>query len=192
MRRTQAVGALVGLVGGLLLLLAPAAGAQTGYPPGSCTAVTGSQNVGDVTVGQQFVLQIAPTCLFDPGATVNINANGVTFTDTAEQNGFVQLTVNVLSNTELSINPVVPARCGTNTVTASGPSASAVGGIATQTANFNLICQDGAAATTVPKSGQGLLSRTGADSAGFVAVALVLVAAGSTAVLLTRRRRTTA
>ena len=190
MRRTQMVGALVGLLSGLVLLLAPMAGAQTGYPPGGCTPVTGSQDVGDVTVGQQFVLQIAPTCLFDPGATVNVNANGVTFTDTAEQNGFVQLTVNVLSTTELSINPVVPARCGTNTVTASGPSRTAVGGIATQTANFDLLCPGGAT-TTVPKApGQGLLSRTGVDSAGFVAIALVLVAAGSMAVVLTRRRRT--
>ena len=190
MRRTQAVGALVGIVSGFLILLAPVAGAQIGYPPGSCTAVTGSQNVGEVTVGQQFILQIAPTCLFDPGATVTINANGVSFTDTAEPNGFVLLNVNVLSTTELSINPVVPARCGTNTVTATGPSSAAVGGTATQTATFNLVCPGGAT-TTVPKAGQGLLSRTGADSAGFVAIALVLVAAGSTAVVLTRRRRTT-
>jgi hypothetical protein len=189
MRRIRAVGALVGLVSGLLVLLAPAASPQTGYPPGGCTAVTGSQDVGTVTVGQQFVLQIAPTCLFTPGATVNINANGVTFTDTAESNGFVLLNVNVLSATELSINPIVPARCGVNTVTASGPSSSAVGGVATQTANFTLTCPGGAT-TTVPKAAQGLLSRTGSDSSRIAAIALVLVAAGSSAVVLTRRRRT--
>lgn len=69
MRRRGAVGALVSLVSGLVVLLVPpGAQAQTGYPPGPCTAVSGTQDVGTVTVGQRFVLQLAPTCTFTPGA----------------------------------------------------------------------------------------------------------------------------
>lgn len=186
MRRMQAMAALVSLVGAVMVLLAPAATAQTGYPPGSCTQVTGSQDVGTVEVGQQFVLQIAPTCLFDPGAQVEIDANGVVFTDTAETNGRVLLTVNVLSTTQLSINPIVPARCGVNTVTARGRSTIAQGGTATQTANFTLNCPAGPAVATPI---QGRLSLTGANSVRFAALAFALVVAGSVFVVLARRRR---
>ena len=168
-------------------LAAPASG-QTGYPPGPCTPTTGTQDVGTVTVGQQFVLQLAPVCLFTPGATVSINANGVTFSDVAEPNGTVILNVNVLSPTQLSINPTVPARCGVNTVTGTGPSSTAQGGVVTQTANFTLVCP-----TTGPTGGTtgtgGTLSRTGSDTLRYVAVALALVVAGSVVVLVTRRRR---
>lgn len=186
MRRMQATAALVSLVGGVLVLVAPASWAQTGYPPGSCTQVTGTQDVGTVEVGQQFVLQIAPTCAFDPAATVEIDANGVAFTDTAEANGRVLLTVNVLSTTQLSINPTVPARCGVNTVTARGPSTVAQGGTATQTATFTLNCPAGPAVATPI---QARLSLTGANSVRFAAVALALVAAGSVFVVVARRRR---
>lgn len=164
-------------------LAAPASG-QTGYPPGVCTATTGTQDVGTVTVGQQFVLQLAPTCVFTAGATVTINANGVVFTKVAEPNGSVLLNVNVLSTTELSINPIVPARCGVNTVTATGPSPTAVGGVS-QTANFTLVCP-----TAVPTARTGgVLSRTGSDTVTYAAVAMALVVAGSIVVLVTRRRR---
>ncbi len=171
-------------------LAAPASG-QTGYPPALCSPTSGSQDVGTVTVGQQFVLQLAPICVFTPGATVTINANGVTFSDVAEPNGTVLLNVNVLSTTELSINPLVPARCGVNTVTGTGPSSTAQGGVSTQTANFTLTCPTtggtgGTAGTT--RTG-GTLSRTGSDTVRYVAVAMALVVAGSMVVLVTRRRR---
>ena len=165
-------------------LAAPASG-QTGYPPGVCTATTGTQDVGTVTVGQQFVLQLAPTCVFTAGATVTINANGVVFSEVAEPNGSVLLNVNVLSTTQLSINPIVPARCGVNTVTATGPSPTARGGASTQTANFTLVCP-----TAVPTARTGgTLSRTGSDTVTYAAVAMALVVAGSIVVLVTRRRR---
>ena len=194
MRRTQAMGALVGLVGALVLFVAPAASAQTGYPPGPCTAVTGSQHVGTVTVGQRFVVQVAPTCLFTPGTPVTVTVNGVNIPGkTAEAGGFVLVDITVLSTTQLSIDdPVLtPAICGINTVTARGASNTAQGGVSTQTATFTLNCP---AAISLPVAGPatpvaGRLSLTGANTLRYMAVAMALVAAGSLALVVTRRRR---
>lgn len=203
MRRRQAVAVLVGLVGAVLLLVAPAAQAQTGYPPGLCTAVTGSQNVGSVNIGQRFVLQVAPTCLFTPGTPVTVTVNGVDIPGkTAEAGGFVLVDVTVVSATQLSIDdPVLtPAFCGTNTVTARGASSSAQGGISTQTATFTLNCPAGTGTGTGTGPGTaspatpvfGRLSLTGANTMRFTAIALALVVAGSLALVTTRRRRATA
>ena len=151
MRRTQAMAVLLGLIGAMVFLVAPPAPAQTtGYPPGPCTAVTGSQHVGSVNVGQRFVVQVAPTCLFTPGAPITVTVNGVDIPGkTAEPGGFVLVEVTVVSATQLSIDdPVLtPAFCGTNSVTARGASSTAQGGISTQTATFTLNCP--AAGTTV-------------------------------------------
>lgn len=166
-------------------LISPAV-AQTGSGIGQCTPVTGTQNVGTVAVGQQFVLQIAPTCLYNAGAPVTVNANGVSFADVVESNGTVLVNVNVLSTTQLSINPVVPAICGVNTITVTGPSSSALGGTATQSATFTLNC---AAAPVVATAIQGRLSLTGANTARYAALALALMVAGSAFVVFTRRRR---
>jgi hypothetical protein len=192
MRRTQAVTAVVGLVGGLLLLLAPAASAQTGYPAGLCTTTAGTQNVGTVNVGQHFVLQLAPTCVFDQGTAVTVTVNGVNIPGkVANASGFVLVDITVVSPTQLSIDdPVLtPAICGVNTVTAQGQSKTAQGGISSQTANFTLTCPAGAAVAPVATPVQGRLSLTGANSVRWAAIALALVAAGSMAVVVTRRRR---
>lgn len=195
MRRTQAVAVLVGLVTAAVLLVAPAATAQTGYPPGPCTAVAGSQNVGSVNLGQTFVLQVAPTCLFTPGATITIAVNGVDIPGKrSEPGGFVLVTVTVVSATQLSIDdPVlVPAICGTNSVTARGPSSTAQGGVSTQTATFTVNCPAGGTAAT-PTAGTatpvaGRLSLTGANTLRFVAMALALMVTGAFALVVTRRR----
>lgn len=195
MRRSQAIAVLAGLVSAVVALVAaPSASAQTGYPPGLCTAVTGAQDVGTVNVGQRFVLQVAPTCLFTPGTPVTVTVNGVDIPGkTAEAGGFVLVDVTVVSTTQLSIDdPVLtPAICGPNTVTARGASATAQGGISTQTATFTLDCPPSmATATTVAGTrAQGLLSRTGVDTAGVTAVALALLVAGGVALVVTRRRR---
>ena len=195
MRRTQAMAALMGLVGALVLLAAPAATAQNQqYPPGLCTAVTGSQNVGSVNVGQRFVLQVAPTCLFTPGTPVTVTVNGVDIPGkTAEPGGFVLVDITVLSATQLSVNPIVAAVCGTNTVTARGASTSALGGISTQTATFTLNCPAGSGTgvgTATPATPvAGRLSLTGANTLRYTALALALVVAGSLALVVTRRRR---
>jgi hypothetical protein len=195
MRRTRVVTALLGLVGALGLLgvlVVPAAQAQTGYPPGPCTAVTGTQDVGNVTVGQRFVLQLAPTCTFTPGAPITVTVNGVDIPGkVAGATGFVLVDVTVVSTTQLSIDdPVLtPAVCGVNTVTARGPSPTAQGGTSTQTATFTLTCPTATTTVAVPTQ-QGTLSRTGANTLRVVAVALALMVAGATFVVTARRRRT--
>ena len=205
MRRTQALAAAAGLLCGILGLLAPAASAQTGYPPGPCTATVGTQDVGTVVVGQTFRLQLAPTCVFAVGAALTVTVNGVNIPGkVADANGFVVIQVTVLSTTQLSIDDPVtaPAVCGVNTATASGPSPTASGGAATQSATFTLDCATTGSTSPVPTSApatipgataatpiQARLSLTGADTLRVVAVALALLAAGSIFVVAARRRR---
>lgn len=203
MRRMQSVVALMAAVAGTLFLLAPAASAQTdGYPPGPCTTVVGTQDVGSVTVGQHFTLQLAPVCVFTVGASVTVTVNGVTIPGKlANANGFVLVDITVVSATELSVDDptTAPAICGVNTVTASGPSSTAQGGVSSQAANFTLTCPATTATTTgtngVPAATaatpiQARLSLTGANIARTVAVALALMVAGAFAVVTARRRRT--
>jgi hypothetical protein len=191
----KAMAVLAGLLAAAVaLVVAPAASAQTGYPPGLCTTISGTQAVGVVQIGQRFVLQVAPTCLFTPGAQLTVTVNGVDIPGkTAEPGGFVLVDVTVVSATQLSIDdPVLtPAFCGTNTVVASGPSSTAQGGTSTQTATFTINCPAGATPTVTggTTTGQGLLSRTGADTARFVAIALALMVSGAMALVLTRRRQ---
>lgn len=190
MRRAQALVGLAALVTGVLVVLGPGAHAQTGYPPGVCTAVTGTQDVGSVEVGQRFVVQVAPTCLFTPNTPVTVTVNGVNIPGkTAEAGGFVLVDITVVSSSQLSVDdPVLtPAICGVNTVTARGASSTAQGGISTQTANFTLNCALASARVAQPV--QGRLSLTGSNSVQLAVVALALVTAGSMAVFLTRRRR---
>ncbi|MDQ4090681.1 MAG: hypothetical protein M3163_10340 [Actinomycetota bacterium] len=188
---------VVALVGGLLFFATPAASPQTGYPPGLCTAVSGTQDLGPVEIGQRFVVQVAPTCLFTPGTPVTVTVNGVDIPGkNAEPGGFVLVDVTVVSATQLSIDdPVLtPAFCGTNTVTARGASTTAQGGIATQSATFTLNCPAPAAGGGIPGAGvatpvAGRLSLTGANSLRVAVAALALVVAGSMLVVVTRRRR---
>ena len=188
MKRSRAMAMVLGVVAACLMVT-PAASAQTGYPPGLCTTVSGEQNVGTVSIGQRFVLQIAPTCLFTPGAAVTVIVNGTEIPGkVATASGVVLVDITVVSATQLSIDdPILtPAICGTNTVTARGASATAQGGISTQTATFTLTCPARpAVATPVP----GRLSLTGADTLRLVAVALALAVAGAGVLMVTRRRR---
>lgn len=193
MRRRQALTALLTVVGAALLALAPPASAQTGYPPGSCTVLTGTQDVGSVAVGQHFVVQLAPTCVFTAGAAVTVTVNGVNIPGkVANASGFTIVDITAVSATQLSIDdPVLtPAVCGVNTVSGQGPSAVAGGRTVTQTANFTLNC---AVAPAAPRSGPatpvtGRLSLTGANVARWLAAAFFLVAIGSLLVLADRRR----
>lgn len=203
MRRTQATATLLALLGALFLL-SPPASAQTGYPPGACTVLAGTQDVGTVTVGQTFVLQLAPQCVFTPGTPVTVTVNGVDIPGkVANASGAVLVEVTVVSTTQLSIDdPVLtPAFCGTNTVLARGPSAVAGDQQVTQTATFTLSCPGtttGGATTTGSSTGTttgpatpiiGRLALTGSNLLRFLAIALALVVAGAACVVVGRRRR---
>ncbi len=190
MKRTQALAALLGFLGGMLLLMAPPVSAQTGYPPGPCTVFTGAQDVGSVAIGQRFTIQLAPTCVFTAGAPLTVTVNGIDIPGkVSDANGFVLVDVTVVSATQLSIDdPVLtPARCGTsaNTVVARGPS-TVTGGIpVSQTATFTLNCA--AAVPATPVSG-GRLALTGANLMRWAAIAVALAAIGSVFVVSARRR----
>lgn len=193
MRRTQAMAAVVGLLGGLLLLAAPSVSAQTGYPPGVCSALTGTRDVGTVAIGQRFILQLAPVCIFTPGAALTVTVNGVNIPGkVATAGGFVNVDVTVLSATQLSIeDPVLtPAVCGSNRATAAGPSTVAGGAAVTETATFTVNCPavatTGTAGPATPITGR--LSLTGVNSLRWAATALALMVVGSLFVVAARRR----
>jgi len=179
------VASLVTMLGALMFLAAPAAQAQTGYPPGACTTTTGAQDAGGHLVGDVFTITLAPVCLFTPGASVTVVVNGVNVgTKVATAQGFITVTIRVNSQTELLIeDPVsVAGQCGTNTVVATGPSTLANGTV-TQTGTFQVLCPKGAATPV-----QGRVAFTGANIARWSAVALALVMLGGTLVVADRRR----
>ncbi len=193
MRRTQAVTALLGLVMGFLVLLAPVASGQTGYPPGACAVLTGVQDVGSVAIGQRFIVQLAPTCVFAAGAPVTVTVNGIDIPGkVANASGFVLVDVTVISATQLSIDdPVLtPARCGTgaNSVVARGPSTVAGGAIVSQTATFSINCAAAVPATPATPVSGGRLALTGANMLRWAGIALALAVTGSLLVVTTRRR----
>jgi len=196
MRPTSAMTALLGLLSGIVILLAPTAHAQTGYPPGACTVLAGTQSVGSITVGLRFIVQLTPTCVFTSGAAVTVVVNGVNIpSKTANASGFVLVDITAVSATQLSIDdPVLtPAVCGVNTVTARGPSTVAGGATVNQTANFTLNCVATTGATTGSTTGPptpvtGRLSLTGANMVRWGSAALALVVVGSLFVLADRRR----
>lgn len=182
-RRVPALTALMAMVGASLLLLAPPVSAQT-YPPGPCTVLVGdSGNLASGGVGQTLTLTIRAVCVFTPGTTVNVTVNGqAAGTKPVNADGSVTVTVNVLSTTELSINPVVRGQCGTNSVSLNGPS-SAAGTNVTQNASFSVLCP-AAAATPV----KGRVAFTGGNIFRWGAIALFLVAVGGGLVMAERRR----
>lgn len=181
------MGALLALTGALALLAPSPVSAQTGYPPAVCNILIGSQNLGDIRVGQQFTFQLAPVCVFAPGATVNVIANGVAFNQTVNNNNFVDIKVNVISVNQFVINAPIPAKCGINTIVGTGPSAVAGGRTVTQTATFNLVC-DGVAAKPVAKAVTGRLSLTGSNVLPWAAAALALLMVGVLLTVASRRR----
>ena len=190
MRRnaSSAIGALLALaLASAVVVLTPSPALPQAYPQ-PCVQVTGSQSVGDIRVGETFTFQIAPQCTFTVGATITINANGVVFTKVANVAGFVEVTVRVISQAAFEINPTVPAKCGPNTITATGPSTVAGGRPVTQTATFNLACDAGTPRARAATPVRGRLSLTGTDVLPSAAAALALLLVGPLLVTASRRR----
>lgn len=153
--RNAALLAVACVTGALAYMTAPAA-AQTGYPPGPCSVLSGSQFAGNATVGQTFTVTVSPTCLLTPGGTASVVVNGAAaFTKPVNADGTVTLTVTVLSTTQLSVNPIVPAVCGINTIAVTAPSAVAGGQAVTQTVTFNLVCPGQTVDVNICNAGDG-------------------------------------
>lgn len=166
--------------------MAVPAQAQVGYPPGPCTATVNASAAGTVAVGAVLTITLAPVCAWAPGSLVTVTVNGqVVLTKPSGLNGAVTVSVTAVSASTLSIDdPVlVPAICGTNTVTGTGtsPTASAP---ATQTVTFGLNC-----ASVVSQTGsRGLLSFTGANLLRWTGIALGLVLVGALVLVPSRKR----
>ena len=188
-RSTSAViGAVLALTGAFTLLAPSPVAAQTGYPPALCNVLSGAQDLGNVVVGQTFTFQLAPPCPWTPGAAINVVVNGVVIPGkVANASGFVDLTIRVVSETLLEVNPQVPARCGINTIVGTGPSRVAGNRQVTQTATFNLVCK-GAAVAKPAVPVRGRLSLTGASVLPWAGGALALLMAGTLLTVAGRRR----
>lgn len=189
--RTALSGALLtmllsatGTVAIAAVVASPAA-AQTGYPPGPCTTTASSQMAGTFAVGAVITVEINPVCAFTPGTIAAVEVNGVLVANkTVTLSGIVSVGVTVLSRTQLSIDDpvIVPAVCGTNTITGRGPSAAA-GTMVTDTVMVNVDC----GGTSAVRS--SLLARTGAFIGRTAGIAAVLVALGAALAVPARRRR---
>ncbi|MBA3267803.1 MAG: hypothetical protein H0T70_06035 [Acidimicrobiia bacterium] len=176
------------VLSGAAMLIAPAASAQTGYPPPPCTPLDGTQYAGAFQIGETFTEALTPVCLFTPGADITVTVNGQSVTPppkAAEANGSVNVTVFVESATSLLIDdPVrVSSRCGGNVIVATGPSQVARANV-TQTATFDVLCPG-----AVPRAVQGRVAFTGANVTIMAAVALALVGIGAVLVVANRRRK---
>jgi hypothetical protein len=192
MRRASSAAAVaVMAVAGVLTLLAPSPASGQAYTD-ECTTLTGSQDLGSMTVGQTRTFRLTPTCTFTSGSTATVTVNGVSFTKPVTPGGSVDVTVNAVSNTLLEVNPQVPARCGPNTITAAAPSTVADGEIVTQTGTFNLVCAAATPTTVTPTTvtavRTGVLARTGAALSSWGAAAVALVAMGGVLLAVGRRR----
>jgi hypothetical protein len=187
MRRTasSAIGAVLALaLASAVVVLTPSPALPQAYPQ-PCNVLSGTQVLGDVRVGDTFTFQLAPQCTFTVGASATVDVNGVVFTKAVNASGFVEVTVRVVSENLLEVNPQAPARCGTNTISATAPSAVAGGQPVTQTAVFNLLCGAAPRAATPVR---GRLSLTGTDVLPWAAAALALLVVGALLVTASRRR----
>lgn len=187
MGRRSAVTALIAVVGGLLALVSPAA-AQTGYPPGACTATVSSASLASFPPGNTLNITLAPVCAFTPGTPVTVTVNGQPVgTKTANADGVVTVSVTIVDTTTLSVDDpvIVPAICGNNTVVARGTSAAANNAQVTHTVTFGVTCPTPAAAAATPAR----VAFTGANILRASAVALALLIGGSLLVVGTRKRR---
>lgn len=183
---------LVGL--GLLLAATTAAPAlaqttTTGYQPTGCS---GSTNLGSTAPGGTVSGTIGPACHFTGPVNMTVNgANGGTKTPNA--GGGVSVNIQVVSTTQGLLNdPVaVPVQVGTNSVTATGPTA---GGTATVSGAFTVTSQTTATtapttATTSPPS--STVAFTGANILRWSLAAAALLGLGALMVWGSRRRRPT-
>ncbi len=186
------IPAMITLVMGAVLgAMAPAASAQTGYPPPACSPADTVIDAGTHAVGETFTIRLAPLCLWDPGSAVATTVNGQSVgTKVADAGGGINVAVTVVSATQLSIDdPVVVAgRCGGNNASGVGPSATA-GASVRATANFSIRCEGAAAAPRPARAARSGVAFTGANVLRWGAVALALLGVGAVLVIGARRRR---
>lgn len=148
----------------------------TGATTTTIVSTGGTQVAGQVSVGGSFTRE---ACGFAPGSTVMTSLNGGgSVTQTADANGCLQLTVAVLSETQVRVaGATLPARCGPNTLVATGTGAAGQQG--TQTVTFTVVC---------PASAGGRGAFTRANVGRWAGLGAALVGVGVLIVLAARRR----
>src|SRR5215213_3269296 len=105
MRRKIAALMVTMVVGTTVYAFAPAASAQVGYPPPVCPPGDTPIDAGTHDIGETFTVRILPNCLFDPGIQVTVTVNGqAAGVKIADSGGGANVTITVLSATELSID----------------------------------------------------------------------------------------
>jgi hypothetical protein len=172
----------LGIVAGSLTIgvlgLQGVAGAA-GYPGPISGSVT-------ETIGSSFS---GSWCNYAPGAGVAFAVNGAADGPnlTANGGGCVTFTASV-TDPHIAVNggTPIPAVFGANSITGTG--AAAGGGTVTNTETVNIV-QAAAPATSTPASSSSGLAFTGADVAGLVIGAGVLLALGFGFLTISRRRK---
>lgn len=188
MRRSLPAFLATLVVGLSVLALAPPASAQVGYPPPVCPAGDTVIDAGTHAIGETFVVRLQPLCLWDPGSPVTVTVNGQSVgVKIADAGGGVNVTITVLSATELSIDDPVLVRggCGDNNASGIGFS-SAAGRDVRATALFRVVCPAPAPARAAARAG---VAFTGANVLRWSLIAAGLLGLGAVFVVVARRRR---
>lgn len=181
-RKAGAVSGVLALASACLVMLAPAASAQTAYPPGNCNVTISNSDLGSFSFGDTQVV-IAPTCVFQVNSPVTITINNVQINTFADASGVVTLPISILpSKTLLVHGQEIPVVCGPNVIRGVGFSAVASTNV-TQTLTFNVTCPSVTAATS------GRVAFTGANIIRWSLLALAAMLVGLMLVTSTRRRR---
>ncbi|MDQ4131951.1 MAG: hypothetical protein M3179_01835 [Actinomycetota bacterium] len=181
-----AIGAACAMVASVLLTLVVPAEAQP-YPPGPCVSPSAGA-AGSVGVGGTLNVALTPGCAWTPGAALSVSVNGTNIPGkTANAAGSANVSITVVSTTQLSVDDPVaaPGRCGPNTVSASGPSRVAAGGTAVHNVTFTVLCP-GVTPSAVTKTSRVAL--TGANLARWSAIGLGLIIIGAVFVTADRRK----
>lgn len=185
-----AVGAACALVASMLLTLATPANAQP-YPPGPCVSPS-SGAAGSVGIGGTINIALTPGCGWTPGAALNVAVNGTGIPGkTANAAGGANVVITVVSATQLSVDDPVaaPGQCGTNTVTASGPSTVARGGTSVHTTTFTVLCAAQQGGITPGQAARtSRVALTGANLVRWGAIALGLIVVGAVFLAADRRK----
>ena len=146
MRRPLAVGLLMVAMAAMVVSLGSTAYAQqSGYPPTLC-ATRSSVDLGTLPIGASVVVRVGGPWV--PGSIVTLNFdNQAAGSKVVDPDGCVNVTITVNAVNSISIDDVVPGRCGDNTLLVTGAPAATAGAVSTATIRFSLDC-----ARTVPAS----------------------------------------
>jgi len=108
-------------------------------PVGTCSQTTDPLDLGTRNVGETFGTSVCAP--WTPGQRVNFTLNGIVAGGkTASADGSVPVSISVLSQSSVSVDDIVPASCGQNTLRLTGPGFG--GTTLTRTVLFRINCNN--------------------------------------------------